>query len=123
MRAPEGKTAEEAKDLLNLVPFIWGILTAVLLGPAWRWSSEKEKYDRGRSIAAVAMSLLSVVVSLVVVVVMAPVGFEAAFKNNGAIQGVLVLYELILLAAVGATVWSIVVVFKAARHLRDVVRD
>lgn len=119
---PEGKTVDDAKDLLSLVPFIWVILTAVLLGPAWRWSSEREKYHLGRSIAAVVMSALSVVVTGVVVGVMAPIGLDA-LSNTGAIQGVLVLYEVILLTVIGATVWSLVVLIKAGRHLRRVTQD
>jgi amino acid transporter len=120
--APKGATVNEAKDLLSVVPFVWAILTAVLLGPAWRWSSEKEKYHRGRSVAAVVLSLLSTLLSVVVVVVMAPVGIKA-IRNSGAVQGVLVLYEVILLAVIGATAWSLVVVLRAGRHLGDVMRD
>lgn len=115
-------TVDEAKDLLSLIPFVWGILTVALLGPAWRWSSENEKYHVGRSVAALLMSLLAAIGGAIVVLVLAPIGYEAVFRNTGAIEGVLVLYELFLLAVVGATAWSMVIVVKAVRHLRLVVR-
>ena len=95
-----------------LVPAIWAIVTASLLIPAWRLSSEDDKYDLKRSVAAVALSTLSTIVGAGLVAVLTPLAYRVAFKNHGLVEGVLVFYEFFLLAVVALTVCSVAVVAK-----------
>lgn len=110
----------DAKDILSVVPFIWAVLTALLLVPAWRWSSENTVYNLGRSWAALAASVVCAAVSCVVVAVMAPLGMKVAFENEGPVDGILVLYELVTLAVVLLAISSVAMIIKSAVHLRDV---
>ncbi|MDX6309814.1 MAG: hypothetical protein QOI06_2860 [Nocardioidaceae bacterium] len=122
MIALAGKPVDEAKDLLTLVPAIWAIVTAWLLIPAWRLATEDEKYNLRRSAMAVVLSALSTIVGAIVVAVLTPLGYRVAFEKDGTVEGVLVLYEVFLLAVIALTISSFAVLVKSARHLRDVIK-
>lgn len=59
----------------------------------------------------------------VVGAVLAPLAYKAAFTNHGSIEGYLVLYEATFVLVVGLAIGSIFVIWKAFKHLRDVLQN
>lgn len=123
MSALASTTVDDAKSLLSVLPLLWAILTGTLLATALRWSSENDKYDRGRSWGALAASVLLFILGVVVGAVLGPLAYKAAFTNHGSINGYLVLYEAIFVLVVGLAIGSVFVIRKAFKHLRDVLQN
>lgn len=108
----------EAQKMMGLVGTPTGFITGTLLATSnAAIGRSQSRLDRGNTMLALATAVLAFAMAAVLVGVMTSIAARAA-TGDGSVEGVLVLYWLAYLTAIGLTAYSAHVLRKAIAELR-----
>lgn len=108
----------EAREMMGLVGTPTGFITGTLLATSNAAIRRNQaRLDRGNTMLAVATSGMALAMAAVLVAVMSSIAARSA-TGDGGIEGVLVLYWLAYLTAIGVAAYSAHVVRKALNEVR-----
>lgn len=108
----------EARTMMGLVGTPTGFITGTLLATSNAAISRNQaRLDRGNTVLAVATSVMAFAMAAVLVGVMTSIAARSA-TGEGNIEGVLVLYWLAYLTAIGVTFYSAHVFRRAIGEVR-----
>jgi hypothetical protein len=112
--------ADRAANLLKDVNLIYGLVSGVMLKFVFDWSSQTERYNKGRSLMAVGLAIASLTFVLVLVALMGGVAVDS--WTAGSFEPSVIVFNMVFLVVFVLLAVACVALVRSLVHLRRVLR-